>query len=144
MLEEMPESADFFQRLSSFDLRHRLPEQLLARIDRMSMAASVEARVPYLDHRIVEKSLHMNVHQLGTLKDQKSVLKRISANYIPASISERPKDGFTVPLRHILKSSKYRGSNDRLSSIFNQQFLKNQPATSWPLFALNLWLSKVQ
>lgn len=144
MVEEMPESADFFQRLSSFDLRHRLPEQLLARIDRMSMAASVEARVPYLDHRIVEKSLHMNVHQLGTLKDQKSVLKRISANYIPTSISERPKDGFTVPLRHILKSSEYGGSNNRLSSIFNQQFLKNQPATSWPLFALNLWLSKVQ
>ena len=143
MVEEMPDNSDFFQRLSSFDLRHRLPEQLLARIDRMSMAASVEARVPYLDHRIVEKSLHMQVAQLGSRTSQKEILKRVSRNYIPSSISDRPKDGFTVPLNHILTSKRGEHTMGHWSPVFNKEFLRNQRGTSWPLFAFNLWLSNM-
>ena len=143
MVEEMPDNSDFFQRLSSFDLRHRLPEQLLARIDRMSMAASVEARVPYLDHRIVEKALHMRVAQLGSRTSQKEILKRVSGNYIPSSISDRPKDGFTVPLNHILTSKRGEQTMGHWSPVFNKEFLHNQRGNSWPLFALKLWLSNI-
>ena len=148
MFEEMPDESDFFQRLSSFDLRHRLPEQLLARIDRMSMAASVEARVPYLDHRIVEKALHMNVEQIGRLDSQKDILKRISSKYIPKSITNRPKDGFTIPLDHIIPSGRIELPHSFDGTIFARSYLRvnhNFPTSSgrdsWPLFALKQWLA---
>ena len=144
MFEEMADDADFFHRLSGFDLRHRLPEQLLARIDRMSMAASVETRVPYLDHRIVEKLLHIPISQIGSFRTQKHLLKKISTKYIPQSITNRPKDGFTVPLQHVLGQSECYHSQIQTSNIFNEKYLKSQAKVSWPLFSLNIWLRHCQ
>lgn len=146
MINDLPESSDFFQRLSSFDLRHRLPEQLLARIDRMSMAASVEARVPYLDHRLVEKALHMSLSGIGSHLNQKDVLKRISRKYIPDEIAQRPKDGFTIPLSEVLKSVHNEYDDLQNLGIFNVSRIKKEKeittygALAWPLHALQLWL----
>jgi asparagine synthase (glutamine-hydrolysing) len=73
-------------------------QALLHRLDRMTMAASLEGRVPFLDHRIVELAaklpLDLKVHAMDT----KVLLKRVGARYLPAAITRRRKAGFSVPV----------------------------------------------
>ncbi len=80
------------------DLKTWLPDDLLNKVDRTSMAASLEARVPYLDHRLVEfaYSLPSSVKLKGGIG--KYILKRAAAKYIPRDIINRRKKGFAVPL----------------------------------------------
>ena len=145
MLEETPPEADFFQRLASFDLRFRLPEQLLARIDRMSMAASVEARVPFLDHRLVEVAMSLPLHHQGNLTNQKALLKGIASHYLPTKIINRPKDGFSIPLREVMtvKTSEREGL-PKASTFLTDNFATSPLSHReiWGVFALDLWLSK--
>lgn len=148
MVAQVPANADYFQRMSHFDLRFRLPEQLLARIDRMSMAASVEARVPFLDHRVVEHALRMDALKMGTLQEQKRWLKHIAEKYIPQHIVHRPKDGFSIPLEDVMGEW---GSSDALAlghaSVLSRSGVRGVRGMSgrelWSLFALKLWLEEV-
>jgi asparagine synthase (glutamine-hydrolysing) len=80
------------------DLRVRLPELLLMRVDKMSMGASVEARVPFLDHRLVE--LVMSIPTARKLGDGtlKYLLKRSVRGLVPDALIDRPKQGFGVPV----------------------------------------------
>jgi len=72
---------------------------LLRRLDRMSMSASVECRVPFLDHRLVEKAIHLPLeYKIGRRAD-KWILRRIAARHMPKRFVERPKMGFPLPLR---------------------------------------------
>jgi asparagine synthase (glutamine-hydrolysing) len=147
MLEEAPVDADYFQRIALFDLRFRLPEQLLARIDRMSMAASVEARVPFLDHRIVETALMLPLDMQGNVTNQKALLKELATRYLPEKIINRPKDGFTIPLSEVMSTSASQINNSNSTSLFlNQEFdlLRLSVGESWSLFALNLWVNKYE
>ena len=77
---------------------YRLPELLLMRVDKMTMATSVEARVPFLDHRIVELAFRIP----GSLKVKdgvtKYILKAALRDLLPAEIIHRPKVGFHVPV----------------------------------------------
>ncbi len=80
------------------DLRLRLPELLLMRVDKMSMGVGLEARVPFLDHRLVE--LVMSIPTALKLGDGtlKYLLKRAVRGLIPDEIVDRPKQGFGVPV----------------------------------------------
>jgi asparagine synthase (glutamine-hydrolysing) len=80
------------------DLKTWLPDDLLCKVDNMSMAASLEARVPYLDHRLVEFafSLPSSVKLRGNTG--KYILKKAAEKFIPSEIINRPKQGFGVPL----------------------------------------------
>jgi asparagine synthase (glutamine-hydrolysing) len=85
--------------MSYLDLNIRLPELLLMRVDKMSMGVSLEARVPFLDHKLVElaMSIPTSIKTMnGTLK---SILKKSVRGVIPDEIIDRKKQGFTVPLR---------------------------------------------
>ncbi len=74
-----------------------LPDDLLTKVDRMSMAASLEARVPYLDHPLVE--LVAKIPSATQLKNgRKTILKRAVAGLVPAAILSRKKMGFEMPL----------------------------------------------
>jgi asparagine synthase (glutamine-hydrolysing) len=80
------------------DLSLRLPELLLMRVDKMSMGVSLEGRVPFLDHKLVE--LAMSIPESartrnGTLKH---ILKKAVRGIIPDEIIDRPKQGFAVPI----------------------------------------------
>jgi asparagine synthase (glutamine-hydrolysing) len=84
--------------MTYLDLNLRLPELLLMRVDKMSMAAGLEARVPFLDHKFVE--LAMSIPQAvktrnGTLK---YILKQAVRNIIPDELIDRKKQGFGVPV----------------------------------------------
>jgi len=84
--------------MSYLDLRLRLPELLLARIDRMSMGVSLEVRVPFLDHRFVELALSIPAEAKTRGGELKHVLKRAVRGVIPDELIDRPKQGFRVPV----------------------------------------------
>lgn len=83
-----------------FDCHGYLPDNVLAVQDKTSMAASVEARVPLLDHRIAELvfSAPEALVVPRTMADSKKVLRRLAAPFVPESILNRPKTGFNAPV----------------------------------------------
>lgn len=80
------------------DLKTWLPDDLLAKVDRMSMAASLEARVPYLDERLVAFALRIPGRYKIRGGVQKAVLKEAARDTVPGWVLRRPKQGFAVPL----------------------------------------------
>jgi len=84
--------------MTYLDLNLRLPELLLMRVDKMSMATSLEARVPFLDHKLVELALSIPEKiktKNGTLK---YILKKAVRGLIPDELIDRKKQGFSVPI----------------------------------------------
>jgi len=96
-LFERGRDLDVLNRYLLVDLATWLPEDLLMKVDKMSMSVSLEARVPYLDHRIVELAATMP-SDLKWRGGGKYILKRLAAGLIPQEIIERRKHGFRLPL----------------------------------------------
>ncbi len=90
--------ADILQRMIYLDLTLRLPELLLMRVDKITMSTSVEARVPFLDHRLVELTLGMP-RGVRVRTGPKHLLKRAIGGLLPGEILNRPKQGFAAPIR---------------------------------------------
>jgi asparagine synthase (glutamine-hydrolysing) len=90
---------DDLDRLIYQDLRLRLPELLLMRVDKLTMANAVEARVPFLDHELVE--LAMAIPRDRKIRDGvgKHLLKRAVSDLLPHDVVWRPKQGFGAPVR---------------------------------------------
>jgi asparagine synthase (glutamine-hydrolysing) len=84
------------------DLRLYLPEDILAKVDAMSMATSLEARVPYLDNEVVDLALSIPSSLKVRGGDRKWILKRAFADALPAAVLERGKEGFSMPMKHWL------------------------------------------
>jgi asparagine synthase (glutamine-hydrolysing) len=91
---------DFMTQLMIVDMQSYLPGDILTKVDRMSMAVSLEARVPLLDHVLAEFAMSLPANL--KLRDGvgKWVLREAIADRVPAAVFERPKQGFDVPLRH--------------------------------------------
>lgn len=91
---------DFTTQLMIVDVLSYLPGDILTKVDRMSMAVSLEARVPLLDHVVAEFALSLPARL--KLRDGvgKWVLRQAIADRVPAEVFQRPKQGFDVPLRH--------------------------------------------
>ena len=84
------------------DLSLRLPELLLMRVDKMSMAVGLEARVPFLDHQFVALALSIPSQLKLAGGELKHVLKRAVRGLIPDELIDRPKQGFGVPVNEML------------------------------------------
>lgn len=143
-----------------FDLEIYLQDDLLAKVDRASMKYSLETRVPYLDHRLVEFALNLSPdlkYRNGTFK---YILKKVLYQYIPKSLFDRPKQGFAIPLSKWLRTSlkylvdyylsddmviKYGVLNPREVNIIKQQFFSGADFLfnrMWQLIILQMWLEK--
>lgn len=84
--------------MTYLDLNLRLPELLLMRVDKMSMGASIECRVPFLDHQFIEFALGLPQQLVYRPGQPKSLLKRAVGGLLPPDIINRPKQGFGVPV----------------------------------------------
>jgi asparagine synthase (glutamine-hydrolysing) len=85
------------------DVKTYLVDDILTKLDRMSMAASLEARVPFLDHRIVEFALNLPPHMKLNGNQTKVILRKIMAGRLPREVIEKNKEGFSIPLKHWLR-----------------------------------------
>jgi asparagine synthase (glutamine-hydrolysing) len=95
--------ADLFQRMTYLELRQRLPELLLARMDRISMASSVEGREPFLDHQLVELAIALPPHMKHRDGHGKHVVREAMRDSLPPAILARPKQGFGSPMEEWLR-----------------------------------------
>lgn len=104
-LKEKLPHADQLTQMGYLELKHRLPELLLMRVDKMSMATAVEARVPFLDHKLVEFALtipqNLKYHNGVT----KYILKKAAEGILPHDIIYRKKIGFAAPTTRWFKQS---------------------------------------
>jgi asparagine synthase (glutamine-hydrolysing) len=103
--------------MTYLDLNYRLPELLLMRVDKMSMGVSLECRVPFLDHRLVELSLSISEEVLTRGGVLKAVLKRAVRGLIPDEIIDRPKQGFGVPVHEWMMGELGDYAKDAMESF---------------------------
>jgi asparagine synthase (glutamine-hydrolysing) len=148
---------DAVDRMLRHDLHSWLPDNLLERGDRMSMAASLELRPPLLDHRVVELAFQMPSSVKIRRGTSKWVLKEVARRYLPGSVVDRRKVGFQVPLESWFRTTLRDSMWDRLTgtdSFVGQTFdrkavtalLKrhgsgrfNEESRIWTLMCLEVW-----
>jgi len=132
--QERPQS-DFLARMTYLELKLRLPELLLMRVDKITMATSVEARVPFLDHHLVEYALGVprSFKVEGTVG--KHILKRALEDILPHDLLYEPKRGFGAPVREWFRDRGLYGLiNDHLlDSALQKRDLLDQKFVSWML-----------
>ena len=85
------------------DLMTYLPDDILTKVDRMSMAVSLEVRCPLLDHHVVEFMASQPRDRKFGYRSGKRLLRRVAARHLPPEILRRPKHGFAVPMSRWLK-----------------------------------------
>lgn len=154
-------NADMLTRMTYIDLKIRLAEFLLMRVDKFAMAHSIETRVPFLDHRLVE--LAFQIPESLKLKNgtTKYILKKAVRGIIPDEIIARKKQGFGAPVKEWLKNpalakeftdiifnSKMRGRNfldynevQKLISA-HQSGKADNTFRLWTLITLSLWYDR--
>jgi asparagine synthase (glutamine-hydrolysing) len=109
-------STDYVSALQQIDIRTYLPDDILTKVDRVSMAVSLEARVPLLDHVLMEYVATVPSSLKLRAGTGKYLLKRAMADYLPAEILDRRKMGFGVPLGAWLRGELRDYAHDVLLS----------------------------
>jgi asparagine synthase (glutamine-hydrolysing) len=104
------------------DVKSYLCDNILTKVDRMSMAVSLEARVPYLDPDLVELAFRMPAHLKVHHGQTKVLLKAISARHVPKNCVYRPKQGFSIPIKNWL-NTQFR---PLLEDYLNAQDIRQQ------------------
>jgi asparagine synthase (glutamine-hydrolysing) len=107
---------DALSRMLFFDTKTWLVDDLLTKADRMSMANSLELRVPFLDHRLVEYAATIPSKYKIRRGSSKFVLKKALKNALPAAILSRRKMGFPTPLEEMLRRDLYGYAHETLLS----------------------------
>lgn len=156
-------ASDPLQQVLSVYQKSWLVEDLLMKADKMSMAASVELRTPFLDYRLVEwanrQPNHVKIKRLGfRTYETKSVLRRFCARRLPHEVLTRTKRGFPVPVNGWLQTglanwarNVLTGSNSRIVPAFTAQNINELIAAAeqgsvqsaakvWLLLVLEFWL----
>jgi len=87
-----------------FDMEHYLKDDLLVKVDRASMQYALETRVPLLDHRMLEFSINLAPELKIKNGESKYLLKEVLYDYIPKTFFDRPKWGFSIPIRFWLQN----------------------------------------
>ena len=100
-----PDENGSLNRYLAFDQRYYLADDILQKVDRMSMAHSIEVRPPFLDHRIVEFAARLPEHMKIDGRQHKVVLKRLMRDKLPVSVLRRSKTGLDIPTHDWLRGS---------------------------------------
>lgn len=153
---ELKPDLDILAQMTYLELKQRLPELLLMRVDKVTMSVSLEARVPFLDHHLVEFVLPISMDT--KIKNQpKYLLKKAVEGLIPDNIICRRKQGFPAPVKEwfhnisqdVLRHTLIKGPLAR-RRYFNAEFIdrmlveqsfgrRNWSTELWVLYNLSLW-----
>jgi asparagine synthase (glutamine-hydrolysing) len=144
-------------QMMAFDFETYLPEDCLTKVDRMSMAHSIESRVPLLDHLVVEFAASLPVSMKIHGGRRKHLLKQLAFRLVPREILDRPKQGFGVPIGHWFRGSLrdvfgdiLRSPKTRQRGYFNGAFVdrlldehlggrRDHSLRLWQLLVFELW-----
>ena len=145
-----------------FDQKYYLPDDILAKVDRMSMAHSIEVRPPFLDHRIVEFAARLPAELKIHGAEQKVILRRLMKDRLPAAVLRRKKEGFDIPvhewlrgpLRSLLRETLAEGLSEH-EGLFDRRAIEtsvedhlarraNAGYHLWGLMILFLWMKRWQ
>ena len=150
-------SGSLLARLQRWDQRHYLPDDILVKVDRASMAHSLEARCPLLDHRVVELAAAQPAFRHGDKAITKRLFREVIRPWVPAGVLTRPKRGFGVPLRRWFKDGMVgwareilldarsmqrgwtRGAEVRALLDQHEQGSRDHAKRIWALVSLELW-----
>jgi asparagine synthase (glutamine-hydrolysing) len=148
---------DSLRRMLYADTRVWLADNLLERGDRMSMAASLETRPPFLDYRLVELAFDLPSGVKTRSRTTKWVLKEVARQYLPGDVVDRPKIGFKVPLdrwfRHGLREMAFdllTGPSSFVAATFDAgvvarlladhaRGVRDEESRIWTLLSLEVW-----
>jgi len=108
-------------QMMSFDFETYLPEDCLVKVDRMSMAHSIESRVPLLDHHVIEFAASLPASLKMPGGRLKHLLKTLAFTVVPREILDRPKQGFGVPIGHWFRGELREAFGDILGSSLSRQ-----------------------
>jgi asparagine synthase (glutamine-hydrolysing) len=149
---------DPIQQMLLTDLTVQLPSQFLTKVDRATMAAGIEARVPLLDENLLKISVGMPTKWKVDRNQNKIILRNSQRGRLPSSILDGPKTGFGVPYEFWLRTSLYKFAQDRLlNTQFTEHFSLNKSLVEkklqehrsgkfehgfllWKLLQLSLWM----
>jgi asparagine synthase (glutamine-hydrolysing) len=151
---------DDISRMQDVDLQTYLPDDILTKVDRVSMLNSLESRVPLLDHKFVELSFLIPSEFKMKGNNKKFILKETFKQQLPEDIISHPKHGFSVPISEWFKGNSKEFItnilNDKNALIYdftdhnyvktiikrNDDGLKNQGNKIWSLLFLEEWLQQ--
>ncbi len=102
------------EQMMFWDTLTYLPDDILCKVDRASMATSLETRAPFLDHNIIELAWRLPLELKIKNNSGKLILRNILENYVPNSLMERPKIGFGLPLKDWLRGPLREWAEDLL------------------------------
>ena len=159
-IEQERPDADFLARMTYLELKLRLPELLLMRVDKITMATSVEARVPFLDHHLVQYALGLSRASKVEGTSGKHILKRSLEEILPRDLLYERKRGFGAPVRewfreglggwfddHLMNSTMRK--RDLLDYGFVSRMLEEHRSKTrdwgfhlWALLNLSLWYER--
>jgi asparagine synthase (glutamine-hydrolysing) len=109
-------ASDFGERMVYLELKQRLAELLLMRVDKMTMAFGVEARVPFLDYRLVEYTMRIPTDRKIRNGVSKHLLKKALAGILPDEVLHRRKQGFGAPVAEWFAGELYRFAEEAILS----------------------------
>jgi asparagine synthase (glutamine-hydrolysing) len=130
---EQSAARDFLAQQQYVDVKTYLADNILTKVDRMSMAASIEAREPLLDYRLVEFALNLPPQWKMQNGQTKLILREAMQGRIPDAVLNKPKQGFSIPLKNWLRGPLRSFLTDTLSAgtVARRGYFQPETVTRW-------------